>query len=241
MVVGPVAWAQPATLSFRHLRGPLYLASDSEYFPTNWVVYIGPETVTIIGATWTPATARALAMRIREVTDLPITGVIDTSPDPEWSGGNAYWKDAGATIFAVRITADLLESSWPERDRRAGRNHLGYPSLPLVAPTKVVRDHFELQNGDLRAFYLGPTHTPGDIFVYFPREQVLDAGSILKPFLGNMSDADIRDYPKALHRLQQMHLKIRTVIAGHGPAVHDQGLIGKYLAMVEEYVRGHHQ
>lgn len=237
--VGSPAWAGSTTLSFRHLSGPLYLASDAEYFPTNWLVYVGSKTVTVIGATWTPTMAGVLATHIRRVTRLPITAVIDTSPDPEWSGGNAYWKGIGAKIFAVRVTDELLRSTWSERARRAHRNHPGYPIVPLVAPTEVVPTHFELQNGDVRAFYLGPSHTPGDIFVYFPREQVLDAGSILKPFLGNMADADVRAYPKTLHRLQRMHLKIRTVIAGHWSAVHGPDLIGKYLSMLEEYAQRH--
>ena len=240
-LVGPVAWGGPARLSFRHLRGPLYLATDTEYFPTNWLVYVGPKTVTVVGATWTPAMARTLSMRIRQVTRLPITAVVDTSPDPEWSGGNAYWKDIGAKIFAVRITDELLKDSWTQRDRRSRKNHPGYPILPLIAPTEVVATHFTLQHGNLRAFYLGPTHTPGDIFVYFPREQVLDAGSILKPYLGNMANADVREYPKTLRRLQRMHLKIRTVVAGHWSAVQNPDLIEKYLGMLKLYARDHQQ
>lgn len=193
-LVVQAAWAAPTGLSLRHLSGPLSLATDAEYFPTNWLVYLGRTTVTVIGATWTPAMARTLARRIRQVSRLPIATVIDTSPDPEWSGGNAYWKRSGARILAVRITDELLKRTCAQRDRRARNNHPGYPLLPLVRPTEVLADHFTLQHGDLRAFYLGPTHTPGDIFVYFPREQLLDAGSIVKPFLGNMADADVRSY-----------------------------------------------
>lgn len=37
---------------------------------------------------------------------------------------------------------------------------------------------------------LGPSHTAGDIFVYFRKEQVLDAGSILKEQLGKITAAD---------------------------------------------------
>jgi metallo-beta-lactamase class B len=233
-----VSWAEPARLSFKHLQGPLYLVVDEHYDTTNSLVYIGPRSVTVIGATWTPATAGELAIQIRRVTRLPITAVIDTSPDPEWSGGNAYWKVVGARIFAVRATDNLLKSTWGERDQRAHRNHPGYPALPLVMPTDVLPNHFELQHGNLWGFYLGPTHTAGDIFVYFPREQVLDAGSILKPHLGNLADANVRAYRGTLHTLQRMHLKIRTVIAGHWSAVHGPELIEGYLNMLENRARG---
>lgn len=233
----PLVHAAPEELSLQRLTGPIYLVVDPHYVSTNSLVYVGPESVTVVGATWTPDTAQELARRIKRVTDRPITAVIDTSPDPEWSGGNAYWKGIGAKILAVKATDDLLEATWTERDRRARKNHAGYPILPLVPPTAVMPDRFELQHGDLQAFYLGPTHTAGDIFVYFPREQVLDAGSILKPHLGNLADADLRAYPNTLHRLQGMHLRIRTIIAGHWSAAHGPGLIDRYLGMLQEHAR----
>ena len=222
-------------LSLHQLQGPLYLVIDTEFDATNSLVYIGPRSVTVIGATWTPATALELATQIKRITDRPVTAVIDTSPDPEWSGGNGYWKRIGAKIYAIRVTGDLLKTTWAERDRRTRKNHPGYPILPLVMPTDVRADEFELQDGNLRAFYLGPTHTAGDIFVYFPREQVLDAGSILKPHLGNLADADLYAYPRTLRKLQRMHLEIRTVIAGHWSAVHGPSLITQYLRMLKAH------
>lgn len=236
-LVAPAAWAGSTNISLRHLTGPLYVATDAQYFSTNWVVYVGQDAVAVVGATWTPAMARSLALRIRRATPLPITAVIDISPDPEWSGGNAYWAQIGAKIIAVRITEKLLTNTWRERNQRARRNHSGYPALPLVAPTEVVANRFTLEHGDIRGFYLGPTHTAGDIFVYFPREQVLDAGSILKPHLGNLADADLRAYPETLRKLQRMHLEIRTVIAGHWAAVHGPELIQRYLSMLKEHAR----
>jgi len=233
----PLARSAPAELSLQRLSGPIYLVVDSHYASTNSLVYVGPRSVTVVGATWTPETARELAAQIKRVTRRPVTAVIDTSPDPEWSGGNAYWKAIGAKILAMKATDDVLESTWVERDQRARKNYPGYPVLPLVPPTDILSDHFELQNGDVQAFYLGPTHTRGDIFVYFPREQVLDAGSILKPHLGNLADADLREYPNTLHRLQRMHLRIRTIIAGHWSAVHGPGLIDRYLRMLQEHSR----
>lgn len=231
----PLVRAAPGDLSLQRLSGPIYLVIDPHYVSTNSLVYVGPQSVTVVGATWTPETARELAAKIKRVTSRPVTAVIDTSPDPEWSGGNAYWKGIGAKILAVKATDDLLRSTWVERNRRACRYHPGYPVLPLVPPTDVRSDRFELQAGAVRGFYLGPSHTPGDIFVYFPREQVLDAGSILKPYLGNLADADLRAYPNTLHRLQRMHLKIRTVIAGHWSAVHGPDLIDRYLRLLQEH------
>jgi len=70
------------------------------------------------------------------------------------------------------------------------------------------------------------------VFVYFPKEKVLDAGSILKPFLGNMAKANVAEYPNTLQKLQGLHLDIRMVIAGHWSAVHGPDIIDRYLDLV---------
>lgn len=72
-------------ISLHRLRGPIYLVEDNHYVTTNSLVYVGPSSVTVIGATWTPDTARILAEKIKHVTNRPIREVIDTSPEPEWS------------------------------------------------------------------------------------------------------------------------------------------------------------
>jgi metallo-beta-lactamase class B len=227
------AEASEPVMRLSKLTGPLYLVEDEHYVATNSLVYIGPGSVTVVGATWTPDTAKLLADQIRKLTDRPIREVIDTSPDPEWSGGNAYWKRIGARILAHRVTYDFLQSHWTTTVATSRRNHPTYPNLPLVLPTQVEQSDFDLQHGDVRVLYLGPSHTAADVFVYFPREQVLDAGSILKEYLGNMAKADVRQYPNTLKRLKSLGLPIRIIISGHWSAVHGPELIDHYLDLLE--------
>jgi metallo-beta-lactamase class B len=203
------AFAGEDGISLHRLTGPIYLVEDDHYVTTNSLVYIGPSSVTVIGATWTPDTARLLAKKIKGLTNRPIREVIDTSPDPEWSGGNGYWKSIGAKIVAIDVTAENLKDHWGSTVEACRKNHPEYPELPLVLPTQTYPGEFELQDGHVRAFYLGPSHTQADIFVYFPNEKVLDAGSILKEQLGNMAKADVREYPNSLHKLKDLHLEIR--------------------------------
>jgi metallo-beta-lactamase class B len=226
------AAADETGISVRRLTGPIYLVEDEDYAKTNSLIYIGQSHVTVIGASWTPDTARELAARIANITDAPIREVIDTSPDPEWSGGNGYWKQIGAKILAMQVTTDLLARTWAASAADFRRNHPTYPQVPLVLPTESHRERFELQNGSIQAFYLGPSHTAGDIFVYFPHERVLDAGSILKEQLGNMAKADVKEYPHTLHKLQALHLAIDTIISGHWSPVHGPDLVERYLQLL---------
>jgi metallo-beta-lactamase class B len=104
----------------------------------------------------------------------------------------------------------------------------------LVLPTKTYKSDVTIEDGNVRGFYLGPSHNADDIFVYFPKEKVLYAGSILKEHLGNLAFANLEEYPKTLQKLQQLHLQIDKIISGHWSAVHGPELIDEYLTMLKE-------
>lgn len=226
--------ADAQAMRVTQLEGPIYLVEDTHYVATNLLLYVGPRSVTVIGATWTPETARILAREVRRITKLPINQVIDTSPDPEWSGGNAYWRQIGARIMASEVTCEYLVRRWRETVASFRKAVPTYPDLPLVRPTNCYRGDFSLQHGKVQAMYLGPSHTDADIFVYFPQEKVLDAGSILKEQLGNMANANVAEYPKTLRRLKARALPIRLIVSGHWSPVHRPELIDRYLQMLDQ-------
>jgi metallo-beta-lactamase class B len=222
-------------VSISWLTGSIYLVEDEAFdIMTNSLVYLGLSQVTVVGASWTPETAKLVADQIKQITPLPITEVIDTSPDPEWSGGNGYWERIGAKVLAIDITARLLQNTWRTTVADFRQAHPSYPDEPPVLPTEVHSGDFQLQDGNIRCFYLGPSHTPGDIFVYFPKERVLDAGSILKEHLGNMAKADVKAYPRTLRRLEALHLDTNMIVSGHWSAVHGPDLIEHYLELLRE-------
>ncbi len=222
------------TLTLTHLRGPVYVVEESCYGLENSVVYVGPEFVTVIGATSTPETARLLAEEIRKVTPKPIREVVNTNYHPDRAGGNAYFKGIGARIIATRMTRDLLEQKWTSVVEWTRAAVPAYPQLPVVLPDAVHEGDFALQSGRVRAIYLGPSHTQDGIFVYFPEEKVLYGGCILKEQLGNLSFANVDEYPKTLERLKKLNLPVTTIIAGHWSPIHGPELIDQYLKLLRE-------
>jgi metallo-beta-lactamase class B len=228
-----VANAVPSQVSLSHLVGPIYVVEDSYYSKENSVVYIGTDSVTVVGATWTPETAALLANEIRKITSKPISEVVNTNYHTDRAGGNAYWKSIGAQIVSTQMTYDLLKSDWTKIVDWTCSGISDYPHLPLVLPTKTYPGDFELQGGRVKAFYLGPSHTSDGIFVYFPEEKVLYGGCILKEQIGNLAFANIDEYPKTLHKLEQLKLEIKTIIAGHYSAVHGPELIEQYLDLLK--------
>jgi metallo-beta-lactamase class B len=217
------------------LKGGLYVVEDSFYAKENSLVYVGRDHVTVVGATWTPQTAELLAAEIRKVTALPVTEVIDTNHDLDRAGGNAYFKGSGAKIVSIALTRDLLRKEGAEAVRQTKTFAPDYPDVPIVLPDQTYAGDFTLQNGAVRGLYLGPSHKPDDIFVYFPEEKVLYGGCVLKPQLGNMEGADLAEYPKTLQKLKDLHLPINVIIAGHMSAVQGPDLIDRYLTMLAQY------
>jgi metallo-beta-lactamase class B len=238
LIVGaPLALAADPTVVLTALRGHLYVAEDNFYLKENSMVYVGDNFVTVIGSTWTPETAKLLAAEVKKVTPKPITEVIDTNYHPDRAGGNAYFKSIGAKIISTKLTSDLLVRHWDEMVRYVQKGAPSYPTLELVLPDKTFGGAFELQGGRVKAIYLGPSHTPDGIFVFFPQEKVLYGNCILKEKLGNLDFADLREYPKTLERLKQLHLDFTMIVAGHWSPIHGPELIDEYLQLLATRTR----
>ena len=218
----------------------VYICED-HYFPReNSLVYVGDEYITIIGATWCPTSAKALHDSIAKVIDKPVLEVINTNYHPDRAGGNPYWHSIGCEIHSTQKTYDLLRSDWDTICQFVRNSSPGYPDIPLVLPSKIHSENFKLQEGKIEVLYFGPSHTEDGVFVYLPEEKVLYGGCILKPFLGNLDQANIQEYPKTLHKLKQYNLEINTIIAGHGNSINDETLIDNYLSMLKEYSGTNH-
>ena len=217
-----------------------YICVDRYFARENSMFFIGPEHVTIIGATWTPATAEELYLNIREVTSKPIREVINTNYHPDRAGGNGFWKEIGCEIHSTKLTYNLLKSDWQSICDWTRASLKEYPENPLVLPSHVHEGSFELQDGMIEVIYLGPSHTQDGVFVYLPKEKLLYGGCILKPYLGNLEQANLAEYPITLQKLKERDIDIDHVIAGHGPAIHDSGLIDHYLYLLKENAEHNH-
>lgn len=143
----PLAFATDRTVVLTPLRGHLYVVEDNLYLKENSMVYVGDSFVTVVGATWTPETAKLLVAEIKKVTPKLVTEVIDTNYHPDRAGGNAYFKGIGAKIISTKLTSDLLMKHWDgwcatcKKERRViQRFRLSYPTrrLPMTSNCKVA-------------------------------------------------------------------------------------------------------
>jgi metallo-beta-lactamase class B len=226
-------------LTLSHLRGNVYVVEDSFYSKENSVVYVGEKYVTVVGATWTPETARLLANEVGKITQKPIKEVVDTNYHPDRAGGNSHFRSIGARIVSTKMTYDLMNLQWDNMVRFIQKSMPDYPALPLVLPDTTYDGSFELQGGRVKGIYLGPSHTQDGIFVFFPEEKVLYGSCILKEKLGNLDFANLAEYPKTLRKLEQLHLGFTTIVAGHWSPIHGPELIDQYIQLLEQNTANH--
>jgi metallo-beta-lactamase class B len=231
--ISKISAIEPPKVVISRLTENIYIAEDYYLAKENSVIYIGNSFVTIIGATWTPETAKILSSEVSKITNKQIKEVVNTNHDLDRVGGNSYFKSIGSRIISTKLTRDLLLKEGRNSVELA-RKGSDYPNIEIILPDTIYDDDFSLQGGSIIGYYLGPSHKPDDIFIYFPKEKVLYAGCILKEQLGNTEGADLIEYPKTLQKLKRLNLPIKTIISGHMSPIHGIELIDQYLHLLQK-------
>lgn len=139
--------------------------------------------VVLIDSGATEQGARRIDALIDRVTADPVIVVINTGgQDHRWLG-NDYFRRQGARIVASRnAVADQrkrLRDQFIQLDNLLGSERLAGTEAAYADET--FDDRLDLTFGDTRLEirHPGPAHTPGDSFVWLPRQQVMFSGDIV--------------------------------------------------------------
>lgn len=211
-------------------------------FISNAGFVVTPAGVVVIDALGSPQLARDLLAEIARVTPLPVTHVVVTHYHADHIYGLQEFRRRGARIVAHRGAQEYLHSDTAAARLRASRIELAPwidERTELVVPDQWIDGPLDLVVGGQRLLVrpVGPAHTPEDLVVFLPAEQVLFAGDMVFrgriPFVGQ---ADSRGWIAALDTL--LALQPRTVVPGHGAlsttAAEDLKLTRDYLSYLRE-------
>ena len=198
--------------------------------------------VVVIDALGAPALAERLVALIRQKTALPITHVIVTHFHADHVYGLQVFRRLGAEIWAHRAAQDYLNSDNARLRLIASRTELApwvNTDTQLTPATTWLDGPTELYAGGVRIVIhpMGPSHTPEDLAVHLPDEQLLFAGDLVFrnriPFVGQ---ADSRRWIAALDEL--LALKPAVIVPGHGAVSHqsaqDMQLTRDYLVYLRK-------
>jgi len=105
----------------------------------------------------------------------PVRTLFNTHWHPEQTGSNERLGKAGATTISQENTRLWLQQyvTWPWDGKR-------FAKLPKIAqPNKTFYDSGKLDSGVRYGYISDAAHTDGDMYVYFPQQNVLAVGDAL--------------------------------------------------------------
>lgn len=193
----------------------------NQNFVSNAGFIVTSAGVVVIDALGSPELARRLMERIRDVTDKPVTHVIVTHYHADHIYGLQAFRAVGARVLAHEAARLYLNSDLAQLRLQASRKELAPwidERTELVPADQWLSSGMELVVGGTKMLIepVGPSHTPEDLVIYLPAEQVLFAGDLVFrnriPFVGQ---ADSRQWIKALEGL--LAYPARVIVPGHGP------------------------
>jgi glyoxylase-like metal-dependent hydrolase (beta-lactamase superfamily II) len=169
---------------------------------------------------------------MKAVSGLPGGGrvhtIFNTHWHPEQTGSNERLGKAGATIIAQENTRLWLTTdvTWPWNGRRFAR-------LPKIAqPNKTFYDTGKLDSGVRYGYIPDAAHTDGDLYVYFPKQNVLAVGDAVSgqgwPVMDWWTGGWIGGIVGGLQRLQTLADADTRIVPARGPVLSLTDLKAQY-------------
>src|SRR5882672_3006796 len=185
----------------------------------NVVAQTGPDGVLLVDG----GSAGAFDALMKAVSGLPGGGpvhtIFNTHWHPEQTGSNERLGKAGAAIIAHENTRlwPTQNITWPWNGRRFTR-------LPRIAqPNKTFYDTGKLDSGVRYGHIPDAAHTDGDMYVYFPQQNVLAVGDVVSgqgwPVVDYVTGGWIGGIVGGLQRLQTIANDETRIVSGRGPVL----------------------
>jgi len=227
-------------------------AYTAEGDPNSGVI-IGEKFIMVSDATATPAMARDLIARIREVSDKPIKYVLLTHYHAvRVLGASAYFAEGATEIIASQGTYELIVErgkedmqSEMERFPRLFRNAETVPGLTW--PTMIIgggdatrgekpgKLTVDLGGVQVQIWSPGPGHTRGDTIAWVEAEKVLFSGDLVEFEAGVYTgDAQLEEWPATLEALRA--LGAEAIVPGRGEAMKGAANVHRALDYTKQWV-----
>ena len=210
-----------------------YIQLDGSWFLNNAGCIVGEKTATVIDSTGTEARARAWHAAIRQVTQNPVSSLINTHSHGDHTYGNFMFADS-AIIASERCRREIIASG--------NGSHALFPMIdfgdcPVTPPTVTFEDKLSVYIDDLRVelMFVGPAHTTNDIVAWIPDRKLLFTGDVI--FNGGTPFAlagSIGGWLEALERIEA--LGAETIVPGHGAVTGPSAIqdVRDYLLFIQE-------
>lgn len=202
--------------------GVWFLVGDAGKGYSNTAVIEMKDYLIVVDANY-PGRAKELLEVVKGLSTKPVKYVFDTHAHGDHSYGNSVWTKAGATTMAFRGVVTEMNRWEPTRWQAAmakrqdvqatGESDVERPQKVIDGDRLVLKD----DRREVQFLFLGWGHTPGDGYVWLPKERVICTGdAAVNGPRNKLLDANLANWPKVLDRA--LALKPLAVLPGHGEA-----------------------
>lgn len=172
-------------------------------YPANGMLLETPAGSILIDTGWNDAqTERLMGWAARDL-GRPVRHAYVTHAHNDRMGGIAALRRAGVPVHGSALTAEI-----------AARQGLPAPEEVAGLVTGALRE------SGLELFYPGAGHTRDNVVAWFPEQRVLFGGCLVKAdtatTVGNVADADVPNWPRAVAAVRERYPSTRLVVPGHG-------------------------
>jgi cyclase len=227
LALGAAAYGQtlpePRTIKINDrvyvLLGPIQHANRlNQGYMINSIVIVGDKGVILVDSGGTDEVGRHIATAVRQITDKPVTHVVNTHHHGDHYLGNVAFE--GATFISSEMCRKMvLETGheWLEiMERDIGRKLPGTRPLPAEV-TYPAGTRTETSIHGVRLVFWVPqgSHTIGDLLVHLPDDKVLVAGDVLvSRIVPTLQDGFIKNWIRTIDDI--LVLNVAYFVPGHG-------------------------
>jgi glyoxylase-like metal-dependent hydrolase (beta-lactamase superfamily II) len=235
-------FAEPRTIKITDrvyvLLGPIQHANRlNQGYMINSTVIVGDKGVILVDSGGTDEVGRHIARAVRQITDKPVTHVVNTHHHGDHYLGNVAFE--GATFISSEMCRKMvLETGheWLEiMERDIGRKLPG--TRPLAAEvTYATGTRTETFIHGVRLAFWVPrgSHTIGDLLVHLPDDNVLIAGDVLvSRVVPTLQDGFAKNWIRTLDEI--LELGVAHFVPGHGDLMSPGDVTALRRAMLRFY------
>ena len=215
------AGAQPApkVVEVEKLKDNLFVLKGGG---GNTAVFVTTAGVVVVD-TKNPGWGKPILDKIRELTDKPVTTIINTHTHGDHVSGNVEFPATVDVVTQENTKANMAKMLSPGGPPAKATQTIFEANGGRGLPKRTFTDKMTIGSGndqiDLR--YFGRGHTNGDAWVIFPALRVMHAGDIFSgkniPILDAINGGSGVEMPDTLSKAADFatSAKIETIITGH--------------------------
>ncbi|MBK8243921.1 MAG: BlaB/IND/MUS family subclass B1 metallo-beta-lactamase [Saprospiraceae bacterium] len=195
-------------LNITYLSGDFYVFTTYREFkgtpfPSNGMYVVTHDGVVLIDTPWDTTQFQPLLDSIKIRHNQNVVICVATHSHEDRTGGLEYYKQKGIKTYTSLQTDQISKS----------RNEKQAAFLMLEDTVFTVGQY------SFQTYYAGAGHTPDNIVIWFPKNKILYGGCLVKSTeaidLGNLNDADPKQWPSTIKKIKRKFGKPNYVIPGH--------------------------